>query len=230
MNKKVFVSMLVLSMSFLMGLYILKIFFPQEFVMSIENDRLMIIGNYIDNHLWLYYICCGITAFITYWFYCCACSSRLYLKWYECLYIIATIIIIRVVSLYDESLSTVISVVSFVFLPALTKGNIKQCALVYTVHGIAQALSLSIRNLPLYLTNVNFVTLFIFGIECYFWLFLFYIIYNYKKKESKIMGQAFPPFYGKSKFYEKKREKALKKIAKLNEIVRVCDEKLNKTK
>lgn len=44
------------------------------------------------------------------------------------------------------------------------------------------------------------------------------------------MGQAFPPFYGKSKFYEKKREKALKKIAKLNEIVRVCDEKLNKTK
>lgn len=51
MNKKVFVSMLVLSMSFLMGLYILKIFFPQEFVMSIENDRLMLIGNYIDNHL-----------------------------------------------------------------------------------------------------------------------------------------------------------------------------------
>lgn len=230
MNKKVFISMLVLSISFLIGLYVLKIFFPQEFVMSIENDRLVEIGTFIDNHLWLYYICCGITAFITYWLYCCACSSRLYLKWYECLYIIATIIAIRLISFYDESLSTVISVVSFVFLPALTKGNIKQCALVYTVHGIAQALSLSIRNLPLYLTNINFITSLFMTLEMYFWLLLFYIIYNYKKKENKVMGQMAPPFYGNSKFYEKKKEKALKKIAKLNEVVRVCDEKLNETK
>lgn len=222
--------MLVLSISFLIGLYVLKIFFPQEFVMSIENDRLVQIGTFIDNHLWLYYICCGITAFITYWLYCCACSSRLYLKWYECLYIIATIITIRLISFYDESLSTVISVVSFVFLPALTKGNIKQCALVYTVHGIAQALSLSIRNLTIYLATNNFITVLLLSIDMYFWLLLFYILFNYRKKESKIMGQALPPFYGNSKFYEKKREKALKKIAKLNEVVRVCDEKLSEEK
>lgn len=230
MNKKVFISMLVLSISFLIGLYVLKIFFPQEFVMSIENDRLVQIGTYIDNHLWLYYICCGITAFITYWLYCCACSSRFYLKWYECLYIVSTIIAIRLISFYDESLSTVISVVSFVFLPALTKGNIKQCALVYAVHGIAQALSLSIRNLPLYLTNINFITGLLMTIECYFWLLLFYILFNYKRKESKVMGQMCPPFYGNSKFYKKKKEKALKKIAKLNEVVKVCDEKISEEK
>lgn len=44
------------------------------------------------------------------------------------------------------------------------------------------------------------------------------------------MGHAFPPLYGKSKFYAKKKAKALKKIAKLQEVVKVCDEKLKEEK
>jgi hypothetical protein len=42
------------------------------------------------------------------------------------------------------------------------------------------------------------------------------------------MGIALPPLYGKSKFYEKKKKKALKKIAKLQEVVKLCDEELAK--
>ena len=44
------------------------------------------------------------------------------------------------------------------------------------------------------------------------------------------MGHAAPPFYGKSKFYAKKKDKALKKIANLQEVVKVCDEKLKAEK
>ena len=44
------------------------------------------------------------------------------------------------------------------------------------------------------------------------------------------MGLIMPPLYGKSKFYAKKKEKALKKIAKLQEVVKVCDEKLKEEK
>jgi hypothetical protein len=44
------------------------------------------------------------------------------------------------------------------------------------------------------------------------------------------MGQAFPPFYGKSKFYAKKKAKALKKIAKLQAIVAECDKVLAENK
>ena len=44
------------------------------------------------------------------------------------------------------------------------------------------------------------------------------------------MGHICPPLYGKSKFYEKKKAKALKKIAKLQEVVKVCDEKINAQK
>lgn len=40
------------------------------------------------------------------------------------------------------------------------------------------------------------------------------------------MGHEFPPLYGKSKFYAKKKARALKKIAKLQNVVKVCDEKI----
>ena len=182
MNKKVFISMLILSISFLLGLYVFKIFFPQEFMMSIQNERIIAIGTFIDNHKWLYYICCGLTSFLTYWLYCCACKSSLWLKWYEVLEIIIVIVLCRVVDFYDCTTSTIISICSFMFLPALMKGNLTQTAIVYTTHSICQALSLRIRSLPIYLTNVNFITMFIFGIESYLWLILFYVIFNYRKE------------------------------------------------
>ena len=42
------------------------------------------------------------------------------------------------------------------------------------------------------------------------------------------MGIALPPLYGKSKFYANKKAKALKKIAKLQEVVKECDKELAK--
>lgn len=42
------------------------------------------------------------------------------------------------------------------------------------------------------------------------------------------MGQICPPLYGKSKFYAKKKARAEKKIEKLQEIIKVCDEELAK--
>lgn len=42
------------------------------------------------------------------------------------------------------------------------------------------------------------------------------------------MGWTCPPLYGKSKFYAWKKQRALKKIAKLQEIIKICDSKLEK--
>lgn len=182
MNKKVFISMLTLSVIFLVGLYVFKIFFPQEFMMSIQSEKIIAIGTFIDSHEWLYYLCCGLTSFLTYWLYCCACSGRLYLKWYEVLEIVGVIVICRAVNFYDTTLATAISLCSFLFLPAIMKGDLKKTAIIYTTHTMCQSLSLGIRSLPIYLTSVNFITMFIFGIESYLWLILFYIIFNYKKE------------------------------------------------
>lgn len=42
------------------------------------------------------------------------------------------------------------------------------------------------------------------------------------------MGQWCPPFYGKSKFYAKKKQKAIKKIDKLNNVIAECDREIAK--
>ena len=185
MNKKVFVSMLSLCVVFLAGLYIAKIFFPQEFMMSIQNERIIKIGNYIDNHKWLYYICMAIPPYITYYLYCGASCHRLILKWHEHLIILLVVVLSRAVNFYDVNLATALSITSFLFLPALMKGDLKTSAIVYTIHTFAQALSLSIRNLPIYLTNVNFLTSILMVFEGYLWVVLCYITFNYKLKEKE---------------------------------------------
>ena len=176
--------MLVLTVVFLCFLYVAKIFFPQEFVMCIENERLIQIGSFIDKHRLIYYIFCGITAFITYYLYCCACCHKKKLNFKEVLLIILTIVIIRLTGLYiDGNLRTHISISSFMLLPIIMKGDFKTTGIVYLIHGIAQVLSLSIRNLPIYLSTNNAITILLLSIDMYFWLVLLYILYNYKKEE-----------------------------------------------
>lgn len=184
MNKKVWTTMLVLTVLFLCMLYVAKIFFPQDFVMYIENERLIQIGNFIDSHKLIYYIFCGITAFITYYLYCCACCHKKKLSFKEVLLIISTIVIIRLIGLYwDTNLRTHISISSFIILPIIMKGDFKTTGIVYLIHGVAQVLSLSIRDLPMYLSTNNALTVLLLSIDMYFWLVLLYIVFNYKEEE-----------------------------------------------
>lgn len=183
MNKKVFISMLILTISFLVSFYVLKIFFPQEFMMSIQNEQLIKIGTFINSNEILFYICGGITAFITYWLFLCCCKRKLSLNWKESLVIIAFIVIIRLVSLYDLNISTHISISSFFIIPLIFKYDLKTATIVYTIHGFSQVLSLSIRNLTMYLASGNFITMTLLAFDMYLWLILCYVICNYKKEK-----------------------------------------------
>ena len=44
------------------------------------------------------------------------------------------------------------------------------------------------------------------------------------------MGWMAPPLYGKSKFYEKKLEKLIKRDNKTKEEIKICKEKINELK
>lgn len=183
MNKKVFITMLSLCVAFLAGLYILKIFFPQELVIAVENERLIEIGKFIDGNKLLYYIFSGFTAFITYWLYCCACSSKLYLKWYETLEVLAVVIFVRILSFYDNNLATALEHTAFIFLPFIMKSNYKNVVVCFTVHSFSQVLSLGIRNLPMYFADATTLSIIVLAIDVYLWLVICYMLFNNKKKE-----------------------------------------------
>ena len=185
MNKKVFIAMLILTISFLVSFYVLKIFFPQEFVLAIENENIVKIGAFIDSRPWLYTLCCVLTSSLTYYFYVCASSHRTKLKLWEIVVIVLTSLVIRLIGLYvDADLRTILSMCSFFVIPAIMGSYLKTLSIVYTIHSMSQYLSLKIRNLPLFFTNIpNFVTTIFVGIECYLWLVLMLIIFNYKKEK-----------------------------------------------
>lgn len=183
MNKRVFISMIGLVIGFLLLMYVLKFFFPEQFLFAIENDTIIEIGSYIDNHAWAYYIVGITTSFITYWLYLCAVCGKYRLSIKETAVVLVVIGISIGISFKDESAVAIVSYISLVALPAIFGSrNIKALAIVFSVHTLAQYFSLQIRDLPLFFTDVNTVTATIVGGECYLWLILFYIIYNYKRE------------------------------------------------
>ena len=187
MNKKVFASMLFLCVIFLVACYILKFFFPEEFVMIIELKPLLKLGNFVDSHQFVRYICSTITSFITYWLFMCACKQSWYLNWKECIVILGFMSFARLVNLIDPNIATHVNITIFFLIPFICKFNLKIATLIYTVHGASQVLSLGIRNLPMYMTQVTYVTVLACTLETYLWLCLFYILFNYSKgKESKL--------------------------------------------
>ena len=179
--------MLSLCIVFLVACYILKFFFPEEFVMAIEIEPLLKVGRFVDSHLFVRYICATITSFITYWLFMCACKQSWYLTWQECVVILGFIASARLINFVDVNIATHVSIATFFLIPFICKFNLKIATLIYTVHGIAQVLSLGIRNLPMHMTSANYITILCCGIETYLWLCLFYILFNYSKgKESKL--------------------------------------------
>lgn len=184
MNKRVFVVSLVLVVVFLCAMYVGKIFFPKDFVLLVENERFLEIGRFIDSHPLVYELCTIITAFATYWLFCCAVGKRKTLNWKVCLAILGTTLLSRLLGLINPNFATHINITAFFVLPILVNAELKTTALVYGVHGFVQILSLFIRDLPIYFSNeVGFLTMFLMTSEMYLWLILFYLIFNYRKEK-----------------------------------------------
>lgn len=182
MRKKVIRTMIILVIAFLISFYFIKIFFPKWFVLQVENERLIRIGNYIDKHLWLYELCSIITSFVTYFLYLGAVKSKLLLNWKEIVSIFIAITITHLFYWFDNCSYTTISIVSFLILPLLDKqDNKKEILFTLSTHLICQMLSLRIRNITAILNTFNYLTLFVMTMESYFWLLLLYLYFNYNK-------------------------------------------------
>lgn len=180
MNRKVLRTMIALVVIFLIACYVLKIFFPEQFVLSVENKTIIAIGNYIDNNAWAYYLFGIFTSFLTYWLYLGAVCRKWYLDWWQCLIVMGVIGTSIGFNFIDVNLCSALNYSSFVFLPLIFKAELKPVAIVFTVHVFAQFLTTSIRNIPIFIAYYNSLVFALVTLECYFWLLLFYLYFNYK--------------------------------------------------
>lgn len=112
--------------------------------------------------------------------------------------------------------------------PLFYTKDYRPLVIVYLITNIAQLLTLAIRDLTPLLTTANTLTVLLLSLESYLWAALCLIIFNFNKKEETKMGMV-KPWYGKSKYWEKKKAKSLKIIDKHQKIVKACDELIAKT-
>lgn len=184
MNKKVIKTLIILVGVYLATWYVLKFFFPKEFVLHISNPNLIKVGNFIDNHIVLNYLCGFISSFLSYYLYLGAVCKQTKLDKYQILSIVVVIIISLVITHFKFGILQYYGILAMIILPSLYKANSRTVAIVFSTNLICQYLSLSIRNISSMIMYMNSVIAFLMSLESYAWLLLFYLYFNYKEKYS----------------------------------------------
>ena len=186
MNKKVFVSMLTLCVVFLAGCYVIKIFFPEQFVMAVENEVIVAVGNFIDSNKWasvLYYTAISI---IFDWFYFGAVTRRLVPKLSLLIIMIAYGLGLNLFYAYAPiELVIAISSCYMILPPMFYIKELKPLSITYTVNAISQQLLLFIRDFTSVTANMSALSSFVWGIDNYIWIVICYILFNYKNKKKE---------------------------------------------
>jgi hypothetical protein len=151
--------------------------------MVISNEKFLSVGEYIDNHKWLDFICGCITSFITYWLYSCSVCKKKNLLWWQNILIALAYPISEIFMTMGVGITTYFSILFMIAVPAIFGADMKTTAFVFIFHFICQYLSLEIRNLSAIILSFDFATLLVMTLECYLWLVLFYLYFNFKEKK-----------------------------------------------
>ena len=194
MNKRVYKVMLALVLTFIAGIYVLKVFFPNDFMLVIENQKLVHAGQVIDNTPVLDYLCSFLIAYIfDYLYFGAVCQKKklgirlsLIITLYNAFFVAFYRLAPAATVVKHANLLLALSNCYMILIPMFFTKHIKGLSVTYTINSIAQLLTLNIRNLSLLLTNANFITTTLMSIECFFWMLVCYMLFT--RKEEKTNG------------------------------------------
>lgn len=180
---------LILTMTILVILYIFKLISPKFIIKIAETKNILKFGNYVDNHLWCYYLFNGFTSYIIMFLYTCACCRILKLDLIENIVLVASIILSFVVQRFFPTLYLSYNFMGYIFLPLIVvfKRKLSTISIFYStcicflITTLAQYLSLEIRGISTLINYPNTATYFVLLIDLYIWNILLYLFYNYKK-------------------------------------------------
>lgn len=174
---------IILCATILLGVYVVKVIFP-EFVIEVAQIRTICeIGEFIDTHQWAYYLVTFCVSFFVYYIYCCACCQKKKLNFWENIGICVTIIALFLIQKYFPNQYTVINIISLIFLPFIYGGNFKSTCICFISTNLLQTITLEIRSLGLSVINFNYATFTVLMIDYYILLVLLYLLFNFKKGE-----------------------------------------------
>ena len=98
MNKSVLRTAIVVIICMLEFEYILKFFFPEEFVLVVSNPNLIKAGAFLSKHLVLEHLVRSIFSYISFYLFTCACSRKKYLDLKLSLVILAIVVLSAIIT------------------------------------------------------------------------------------------------------------------------------------
>lgn len=187
--KNLWLMGLIIMCSILIIFYIIKAIFPEFVIQIAQLDSVVAFGNYVDTHVWAGYLFHFILAFFSGYLYCCACCRKRRLTKLDILVLLTEIMFMFLVQKFFPMYSQALNMVCLILMPAIMcKMNkdtdikyLYSTATCYTIHTIAQLISLAIRNLGLMMTMPNTATATILVLDVYIWQVLLYNYFNYKE-------------------------------------------------
>lgn len=184
MNKKLLQAVIGLVWFFLTAFCIIKIFFGEYFVAVVSNDKLMMVGHFIDTHPAVTFLVNVLVGFFGAHFYYCACIQVWRLSESKYCIVLCHVIIVVLVSVFIPILGTILDFAAMIFIPILFNAKPKQVITIFCLHHLSAALSLLIRSEPLYLASTDYATTFILLFDAYLCIILYYLYSNLYKEET----------------------------------------------
>ena len=183
---------LILFGTMLVAFYVAKIFFPEFVVGVAETPSIVKFGEFVDSHLWAYYLFNGAISFCASYLICCA-SCRTYKlnlsQTLVCVFAIVALFAIErfLVDLYVVANYTIMLVTPTICVKLSGKDSGKcfyPLVITLTSHWVAQAFTLRIRDISIMISYPNSATFTILVIDAFIWLVLFYLYFNYKGEQN----------------------------------------------
>lgn len=182
---------LVIFGAILVSIYALKLIFPTFVVGVAEIPSIVAFGNYVDSHLWAYYLFTFVISFSTGYFYCCACCRKKCLSLKEITILLIEVLLLFIIEKYLPDFYLVSNIVFMLIMPTIMISLNKYSDVKYlystittfSVHSFAQIISMEIRDISTMISYPNNATFTILLIDLYIWMIFLYNYYNFKENK-----------------------------------------------
>lgn len=164
----------------------IKLFGGNLFEIMCNNENFIKVCKYADSHLWAYYLICVFVSFPNTYFFILAMISKVKYNKYQTIIVIATVLLNVAVKMFSNIGGVILDVWQVIIMPAIFTLDNKKTHYKIIIGNILlmifQLISMYIKNInTILVTNDGALISFIFSIDVFLMILLYYSYTNIKK-------------------------------------------------
>jgi hypothetical protein len=164
----------------------IKLFGGNLFEIICENENFIKVCEYADSHLWAYYLICVFVSLPNTYFFILAMISKVKYNKYQTIIVIATVLLNVAVKMFSNIGGVILDVWQVIIMPAIFTLDNKKTHYKIIIGNILlmifQLISMYIKNInTILVTNDGALISFIFSIDVFLMILLYYSYANIKK-------------------------------------------------